>query len=246
MLKQILLLLVLVNMQVAVGQENKKLDLKLKFSPFTALNYHSPHLTGGLEYIKNNSVGVEIGFGTRYIDKSPLAYIIEIDNQDKYYDSLVVQSKGNRFYIELKQYKELKSIHKIKDYKAFQYWGIGFYKIDDVRNRRITYSVPDKLNSTSSNFEDISVGISKSQIVVDFLYGYSVQYKNFSFDLQAMLGVMHREQKYINDPYFEKGYDTFHHWIWEKPMNTLLPSLNVNAKIAYKLFDFCKIKNSAY
>lgn len=235
-LKYILLLSILGNMQVVVSQENKKLDFKFKFSPFTALNYHSPHLTGGLEFIKNKKFGIEFGYGKRYIDKSPLAYIFDIDNQDKYYDSVVTQSKGARFYIELKNYKELKSIHNIKDYKAYQYWGFGIYKIEDVRNRRITYSVPNKLNSNLYNYEDINVGISKNQIVLNFLYGYSVEYKKISIDLQAMLGVMERNQKYINNPYFEKGYNPFHHWIWEQPMNRILPSFNLNFKIAYSIY----------
>jgi hypothetical protein len=190
-----------------------------------------PHLTFGVEYRIKNKWCVELGYGKRIFDQGiyhAINYKLSGHNSNQvHFDSIITPSYGARIYIELKYLLP----NQMKNF----YTGIGYYNIIDTRNIAITYFIPDSIDASSRHGATEHTAIKKELNVFNLLCGYVYKVNRFQLDTQIMLGLKHKKQEYIKNEFDEMGYDSFHHYSWDSPMNTFRPSINISFKIGYRI-----------
>ncbi len=210
-----------------------KFEQKLKFSLFNALNPHMPHLTLGYELIFKEKIGVEFDYGRRYLDKGIYWYLIN----EKYFDSIVSPSFGERIHFEIKYYKSFNFYSKNQNFSERIYCGLALYRIIDRRNILISYRIPTSSNSTTFNVSRENTAIQKQLLISDFIFGIESKKKRFSVDVYALVGVKHKRQYFIANESEEKGYYAYLLNFWDQPMDAYRLSLNCGVRLGYDIFN---------
>lgn len=214
-----------------------KTEFSLHTLPLNFLNPNMPHLTIGGELIIANKIGIDCSYGRRVLDEGIYWSLFDFSDTDNfgYYDSLIVPSYGKRFHLEIKYY--YKRIHlERKESFARLYAGLRYIQLRDIRNKEITYHVPDDY-SDNSVFASIDTAIDKKLHIVNFIYGAVIQLKRFEIDPYILVGLKKKKQYFINNEYHEKGWTSnLDHYSWDDPMNKIRPSFNVGLKIGFALF----------
>ncbi len=214
-------------------QTQNKNELLTKFSPLNLLNPNMPHLTLGLEYKLKKHISFEFAYGRRIMDQGVLPYLnYHLSGKKEnlsYFDSIVTPSFGERIHFEFKYY-----IQKNGDYEA--YIGLAYYRILDTRNMRITYFKPDPTDPNASTGAYEHTAIKKRIQIIDLMVGGIVKFEKLYLEPYFMLGLKHKNQKYIKNEFEALGYTSYRHFIWDQPMNAFRPSINIGFRISYPIF----------
>ncbi|MBW8331975.1 MAG: hypothetical protein K0M40_08140 [Prolixibacteraceae bacterium] len=218
--------------QLIYGQEKSDLiGLRLKLHPFMLLNPDKPYIQGSTEIIVKNKIGLEIGFGKRYIDDWLLDGILT----DKEPDSAVVDFKGTSFMGEIKYYGLISKIST----NYSDYIGITYRWVDDLRNKRLEYYPYDRGNTINlgNDLIEENCAIQRGLNILAIKYGGILEYNKFGFEGFIELGIKHKHQYYIANELYEAGYDAFSdfHNPTPKPMNRYRPHLGIGFRISYKI-----------
>lgn len=236
-MKKILIIISFLITTSCFAQDSSLIKLKLKFVVFPFLSLNMPHITGAGEIIIKDKIGLEFGYGRRYLDRSLIEYISEWPDEDNsQYDSLIVPNFGERIHFEMKYYTQIKDPDELEAFHVNNYFGLAFYKIHDIRNKKIEYLVPKNDSIASIYFEHTA--IEKKLLIFDFIFGQIHRYKKIEIDSYVLVGLKHHYRDFIQNEYDEKGYDIvyFRNSAFLKPLNGIRPSINFGMKISYKIF----------
>lgn len=211
----------------------KKSELLIKFLPLNFLNPNMPHLTFGLEFKIQNKVSLEMDYGRRIFHQGIYPYLtyhlFGRNENDRYYDSIITPSFGERIHLEFKYYF-------LTSENTDTYAGLAFNKIMDTRNRKITYWVPDSTNSNVFYGTNINSAIKKELLIIDLIAGRVFKFNRIHLDTYFMIGLKHKSQEYVKNDFDKLGYDSFHQYVWDQPMNAFKLSANIGFRISYKIF----------
>jgi hypothetical protein len=211
----------------------KKSELLFKFLPLNIFNPNMPHLTFGLEFKIKNKISLEIDYGRRIFNQGIYPYLnyhlFGRSENNLYYDSIVTPSSGERIHFEIKYYF-------LTSKGSDMYAGLAFYKINDTRNKKITYFVPDPLDPNVRKGTIEHTAIKKELHIIDFIVGLVSKFNRVRLESYLMIGLKHKKQEYIKNEFDKLGYSSLHHYVWDMPMNSFRPSVNVGFRISYQIF----------
>lgn len=176
-------------LSIAPLKAQDKIELSLHTLPLNFLNPNMPYLTIGGELIVANKIGIDCSYGRRVLDEGIYWNIFDFSDTDNfgYYDSLIVPSYGKRFHSEIKYYYKRIELER-KESFARLYIGLSYIQLRDIRNKEITYHVPDDYPDNSA-FTSIDTAIDKKLHIVNFFYGAVFQIKRFQIDPYILLGL---------------------------------------------------------
>ncbi len=202
------------------------IEVKGSILPLDFIHPNHPYLTGGLEVILKEKLGLEINYGQRVL---PYGVFFE-----KPYEQITAPATGKKIQLEAKLYNIIgEKIYSLKNHQT--YIGICYMKINDTRNLAIIYWVPyeDEPNIYHSSTEHTA--IKKSIAAMNVVGGYVYSINRIKFDGSIMFGVKKKIQNYIENEYYELGYDSYRHWVWDQPMDSYRPSFNFRFKVSYRI-----------
>ncbi len=231
-MRLIVLIFIGLTTQLSYSQEKSDLlGLRLKFHPLMMLNPDKPYIQGSTEILIKNKIGLEVGFGKRFIDDWLLDGILT----DKEPDSAVVDFKGTSFMIDLKYYEIFsKRLANFSDYV-----GISYRWVDDLRNKRIEYypyNRGDTINIGGDLLEE-NCAIQRELNIFAIKYGGIYEVNRFEFEGFVELGFKHKYQYYIDNELYVAGYDVFSdfHNPTPEPMDRFRPYLGIGFRISYRI-----------
>jgi hypothetical protein len=235
----ILILFLTVNCLFA---QKDSINTIVKFHPLAAINYDRPSLTGTVEFLHNDKLGIELGYGRRYGNGSWLYDLFE-----EKLDTMTVASFGYTVLFEATLYEPYKktltldtitntyvTIREFRDYI-----GLAYRYIDDLYNTSRRYYPRGAIrDSTSIEFLNDYYAVKRNVHVLVFKWGTIDKHKYLSRELYCEVGIRYTDRFHINrefDPdndIFDSGNGIF----FDFPYNGFLPTLNFGLKINYQLF----------
>jgi len=208
--------------------QTKPNQIYFRFQPLPALNIGIPRIQGGIEYIYNNKIGVEIGYGKRYLDNN---YWIH-----EQIDTIMINPHGTIKIIDLNFYNIAfkKLIFKKENRKLDTFLGVSFRQIHDEKNKQRVYYNNDDTDEFQGT-HDCYI-IQKNINVYALKLGIDYSLKRFVITGNTEFGIRYRNQKLINSE-FNIHEDSFPDGIffWEKEHHGYTPHLNLMIKLGYKI-----------
>ena len=192
----ILLLLTSSEQLFSINYNNAIVGFNLKFHPIMLANPDKPYIQGNFEIMFRNDIGLEIGFGKRYLDEW---FYRPVDQ-----DSEAVRFNGTSFLIEVSKHKNiLFSPSNLEDYI-----GGSFRMINDLRNVRLVYYRPTIYPFLPiPETETENCAIKREIILIAFRYGVKTTLKNgMIFETFFELGAKYKNQYHIGDEMEDSGY----------------------------------------
>ena len=208
-----------------ISQDIKRLQIILKAHPLALVSLDMPAIKASCEFLINEKIGIEFGYGKRYLDKSPFF--------DYKLDTLTVKSNGNVKMLDFNFYDILfNGSRKIDDITIHNYLGFSYRQISDLRNKIIEYW-PENSNDLKTD----CYAIKKDVYVYTLKAGVIGCYQRISLEFLGELGLRYKNQRMLNNE-FSQSTSSFPDglWPWDRDYKGFLPNINVSLRINYRIF----------
>lgn len=216
-MNRICLIIFLFCSQCKILFSQKKEVFFIKSDLLTLVNFERPTVYLSSEFIVKNKIGLEAGYGVRYLNKS---------FQGPYFpDSSLTKFRGYTAKFEMKIYNVFKEKNS--------FIGLSYTYIDDRVNAEKHYykgngDLYNELDSYVSNKV-----LNKFHLLLGIKFWEN---EHFTGEMGFELGVKHRFISYEFNEFdpFTSITSEGTGW-WEKPQNKFVPSIALSIKLSYKL-----------
>ncbi|MBC7389359.1 MAG: hypothetical protein H7329_09125 [Opitutaceae bacterium] len=219
--KKILLFLPLLLLNIsAYSQEYSFVQLKPKVHILPLINPERFYLQGSVEFLLNNRIGIELGYGRR---------ISEL-NLEK-----IVIPFGESIMLDVNYYT--RAYKNSQRFRFRMLYGVSIRKITDSHNGEVDWTAP--LDSSHSHKVRETVGVNKTLIIFGIKAGVEFYFfKIFGLDLFIEPGLKYKNQNIQSAYYDKKGVyptNTSPFLLDLLPYNGYLPNFNLGARFFWLL-----------
>ena len=223
-LRILLILCFFINSQLIFSQESKDLDVNLKFHLLPAITVGIPRMQGSVEFLYKKKVGLEVGYGKRYRDKS---FFFAKD-----VDTLTANTVGEIFLLDLNIYNVFNfiNVHK-KNMGLDHYVGLSFKNLYDYKNKMSSYYPPGDDLKTQDCY-----AFKRVVQVYSIKVGVIVSYKRLSIEGFGEFGIRDIRRNPVGNEIDFTDFPTDSGlWFWGRPYNGILPNINFGLKLCFRI-----------
>jgi hypothetical protein len=205
----------------------------IKVHPLAAINPDRPSITGSIELLLNEKVGIEVGYGRRHSN----SFWFKLDK----IDTMTVDFSGNTVLFEVTLYDPFKEKFDTKynwffpNREAGNYVGVAYRYIDDLYNTS-KYYFDHKDTGVTPATNDCYAVQRKVRVLV-LKAGYVNKFQSFTTEFYYEAGIRYKNRVHIKSE-FDPENDTFPSGLypWERAYKGILPTLNIGFKVNYQIF----------
>ncbi len=201
------------------AKPNETINFDLKWHPVNIVSPLRPSLQFSVECIIAKKVGLEFGLGRRY-------------RSDKYEPS-TIKPYGRNLLGEINYYKVfIRAKREKRHWTTQDFIGVSYRNVLDRRNVELNYSTDGFLPTNYKEYCAVRTLIN----AYGMRYGFKLTRNRISFQAFGEIGSKHEQRTYIANEAEALGYMVYEPGFRVKPVNEVVPFLNVGLKVSFTFF----------